>query len=260
MNRLFERIRSSRFLSAATISVPLMLLVGTVASASDTPVVFNGCQNLYSGVVRLLPSNLPAPYNTTCNTTTTNPQLKEQAISWNQVGPQGSQGIQGLTGPTGPQGPQGLKGDTGATGASGPAGPQGPAGATGATGPAAQVPAYSASTSAPVSFTGTLSKMVLSISLGPGNYVVVAKVQASTDGSAGIADCFLSDSNNVSMDTSSVLLTPANIPPAPTATLSLLGTTSLASSGSVVIFCIVVGGNAPTASATIVATQVSSIN
>jgi hypothetical protein len=58
----------------------------------------------------------------------------EQALTWNQIGPQGltgatgAQGPQGQTGATGAQGPQG---QTGATGA------QGPQGQTGATGPSA---------------------------------------------------------------------------------------------------------------------------
>jgi hypothetical protein len=43
----------------------------------------------------------------------------EQAISWNQVGPQG---------PQGPVGPQGPPGPTGLTGPMGPTGPAGPAG------------------------------------------------------------------------------------------------------------------------------------
>src|SRR2546423_1133794 len=93
---------------------------------ADSVTVFNGCQNLATGVIRLLPSNLPAPLNTTCNTAATN-SLKEVAISWNQVGPQGQRGATGAQGPVGA---------TGALGAAGPAGPQGPSGATGATGPA----------------------------------------------------------------------------------------------------------------------------
>jgi hypothetical protein len=133
-------------LSMAAISVPLLLLVGTVASADSGGVIYSGCQNLYSGVIRLLPSNLPAPYNTTCNTTTTNPYLKEQPISWNQVGPQGppgaagaagaagatgAQGPKGDAGPAGTPGTQGTKGDPGPTGAQGPKGDAGPAGAQG---------------------------------------------------------------------------------------------------------------------------------
>jgi Collagen triple helix repeat (20 copies) len=50
----------------------------------------------------------------------------EQALNFNQTGPQG---------PAGPAGPQGPKGDTGATGAQGPQGPKGDAGAAGAPGP-----------------------------------------------------------------------------------------------------------------------------
>ncbi len=54
----------------------------------------------------------------------------EQALQWNQTGPQGPKGdtgAQGPAGPVGPQGPQGPKGDTGAEGPTGPQGPAGPA-------------------------------------------------------------------------------------------------------------------------------------
>jgi Collagen triple helix repeat (20 copies) len=46
-------------------------------------------------------------------------KVSEQALSWNQVGPQGPTGPRGPTGPqgaTGPQGPTGQKGDRGDTG------------------------------------------------------------------------------------------------------------------------------------------------
>jgi hypothetical protein len=105
--------------------------VAAIGVVADTAVVYNGCQNLYTGTVRLLPSSLPAPYNTSCNTSATNPLLTEQAITWNQVGPQGIPGPQGQKGDTGVAGPAGSTGATGATGSDGTVGPQGPQGPAG---------------------------------------------------------------------------------------------------------------------------------
>ena len=129
MTNLFARIKSSRIVSAALLGTPLMLLMATAASADSGSVTYNGCQNIATGNIRLLPSNYPAPYDKTCNTTAVNAWLKEQAISWNQIGPQGPQGVQGPKGDTGATGPQGPQGPQGAVG------PQGPKGDTGAVGP-----------------------------------------------------------------------------------------------------------------------------
>lgn len=129
MPGLSRLMKTSRIRSFGLLIVGGVLGLGTALSADAAAVTYNGCQNLYTGVIRLLPSSLPAPLNSSCNTTTTDPLLKEVAISWNQVGPVGPQGPQGATGNTGAAGPQGPKGDTGGTG------PQGPKGDTGATGP-----------------------------------------------------------------------------------------------------------------------------
>jgi hypothetical protein len=143
----------SRPAIAGASALALMGLVGGVALATgwvDASGHINACVNNTTGMVRLVPSQLPAPFNTTCNTTTTSPVLLESPLQWNQVGPAGPQGVQGAkgdkgdkgdtgaagaAGQPGPQGPQGLKGDTGAAGATGPAGPIGPNGAAGAVGP-----------------------------------------------------------------------------------------------------------------------------
>jgi hypothetical protein len=133
---LLKRIKNSRLLSAAIVGLPLMLLVGTIASADTPPplVIYNGCQNLYTGVIRLLPSSLPAPLNTSCNTTTTNPLLKESAVTWNQLGPQGLKGDAGAAGAAGAPGAPGVPGKDGANGAPGAPGAPGAAGAPGAPG------------------------------------------------------------------------------------------------------------------------------
>src|SRR4030081_3737917 len=103
------RLLGSRRLHWALLAVPLALVVVTTAAADTVPVTYNGCEHLYTGTVRLLPSSLPAPLNTSCNTATTNPFLKEKPITWNQVGAIGPAGATGATGATG------AKGDTGST-------------------------------------------------------------------------------------------------------------------------------------------------
>jgi hypothetical protein len=184
----------SRLLSAVLIGAGL-IGVAAIGVVADTAVTYNGCQNLYTGAVRLLPSSLPAPYNTTCNTTTTNSYLKEVAISWNQVGPQGPQGVggpagavgpAGPAGAVGPAGPAGANGTNGAPGPQGPAGPQGPQGPAGASGGGGA--AYETSVNGPV----VLGSGPLVASLGPlpqGFWSVTAK--ADTTGSGQAVQCYL---------------------------------------------------------------------
>lgn len=131
---MLSKFVRSRLLSAVVIGAGLFG-VAAIGVVADSAVVYNGCQNVFSGAVRLLPSSLPAPYDTTCNTTTTIPFLKEQAISWSQTGPQGPQGVQGAAGAAGSIGPAGAAGPQGVQGPKGEIGPAGAAGATGAAGP-----------------------------------------------------------------------------------------------------------------------------
>jgi hypothetical protein len=78
---MLARIVHSRLLSSVILGAGLLAFAGIAGFADTSSVTYNGCQNLYTGAVRLLPSNLPPPYSTACNTTTTNKFLKEQAIS-----------------------------------------------------------------------------------------------------------------------------------------------------------------------------------
>src|SRR5579859_774738 len=95
------RVLRSRLAIASASALALMGLVGGVAPATglvDATGHINACVNDTTGVVRLVPSLLPAPLNTTCNTTATNPLLLETPLQWNQVGPAGPQGLQGPKG------------------------------------------------------------------------------------------------------------------------------------------------------------------
>jgi hypothetical protein len=145
MPRLFgprhfgTRLLRSRFtVGTLAVATTATFLVSSSAARADQNTTFNACKNDASGLVRMLPSTaLPAPLNTSCDTTTTNPWLHETAIAWNQVGPQGPAGAAGGIGPQGPQGntgATGLQGAQGLTGSQGPAGSAGPAGPKGADG------------------------------------------------------------------------------------------------------------------------------
>jgi hypothetical protein len=113
---LFAR-RSAVFFFGAAFGICLLLLAGSALAVGD--VVFNGCKNDATGLIRLLPSHLPGLFGTQCNTTTTSPALHETPVSWNQTGPMGPQGPQGATGAQGTTGTQGATGPQGASGAAG---------------------------------------------------------------------------------------------------------------------------------------------
>ena len=158
--------RVPRFWFGLALGMSTVLAVQVAIAAGD--VTYKGCKNDATGLVRLLPSaSLPAPFNTSCNTTTTNSLLHETPVSWSQTGPQGAVGATGAAGPkgdTGEKGDPGTKGDagaagatgaTGVSGAQGPTGPQGPSGSSGTPGPTgAQGPAGPQGAAGPVGSTG----------------------------------------------------------------------------------------------------------
>lgn len=186
-------LTTSRLLASTILGATVLLAAGVVGVADTGTVTYTGCQNLYFGAIRLLPSNLPPPLNTSCNTTTTNPWLKEQSISWNQIGPQGPQGIQGIQGPkgdpgntgpagsTGATGPQGPKGDTGQTGPPGPAGPAGAGGAVYET-------HYYDPVGTQIGDIQTGATTVASLQLPPGKYEVSVEVNLSNNNFSLIGD------------------------------------------------------------------------
>lgn len=107
--------------------------VVVVAAAVPSDGVISSCVSGTNGDVRVIDASRES-----CNSS-------EQALSWNQVGPQGPQGVQGLQGETGPQGergPQGPAGSDGAPGPQGAAGTSGPAGPAGPAGPVSCGDAY----------------------------------------------------------------------------------------------------------------------
>ncbi len=61
----------------AIVAAALLLLASTVPAGT----VYNGCENVATGAVRLLPSSLPPPLDTACNTNAVSPLLREVAIT-----------------------------------------------------------------------------------------------------------------------------------------------------------------------------------
>ncbi len=109
---------------AAALGVAILVTGATAINvAANDPVTFFACLakngNLYNVVTNGVPE--------TCHT-------GDDAVQWNQTGPQGPAGATGDTGPAGPTGAAGAAGPTGPTGPAGAPGAQGPTGATGATG------------------------------------------------------------------------------------------------------------------------------
>src|SRR5438270_6926948 len=111
MRSIVDRLLRSRIFSSAVITVTLVAFGGIIGSADSGTVTYSGCENVATGIVRLLPNQLPAPYNACILAGNpilkTQPNLLEVAISWAQAGPMGAQGAQGPQGPQGPQGSQG---------------------------------------------------------------------------------------------------------------------------------------------------------
>jgi hypothetical protein len=189
---MLRSLARSRLLSSVIVGAGLLVIAG-IAGVADTG-TFSGCQNLYTGVIRLLPSSLPPPNDKACNTTTTNKYLKEVAISWNQAGVQGPKGDAGATGATGAQGPKGDPGDPGATGATGP---QGPAGLQGPPGAAGGGSAFTSSGASNGSLPGWSSTpmVITTLTLPQGKYVFLSYVSLGVLGGNGSYVAFCSIKN-----------------------------------------------------------------
>lgn len=97
VNRL-RLIGNSRLLAATVIAGTLLAVAAVVAAAgSGGTTTFNGCQNVQTGVLRMLPNKLPPPFNaciTAGNPILQNqPDLLEIPVSWNSVPPQEPQTV-----------------------------------------------------------------------------------------------------------------------------------------------------------------------
>lgn len=128
---------------AAALGVAILVTGATaITVAANNPATFFACLTKNGNLYNVVANGIPE----TCH-------AGDDAVQWDQTGPQGPAGATGDTGPAGPtgatgadgpqgptgatgaQGAQGEVGATGATGAQGPTGPTGPAGEVGAQGP-----------------------------------------------------------------------------------------------------------------------------
>jgi hypothetical protein len=116
--------RTMKSVSVVVVAAAVVSSVGIAAAAVPSDGVISSCVSGTNGGVRVIDSSAES-----CKSS-------EQALSWNQVGPQGPQGVQGRQGETGLQGETGAQGPGGRDGAPGPQGKQGVQGVQGETGPA----------------------------------------------------------------------------------------------------------------------------
>jgi hypothetical protein len=168
----------------------VLLLAGTVGALADTPpAVYSGCQNVATGVLRLLPNRLPVPYNDCImagnGLLTSQPRLLEVKVSWNKVGPQGPAGPQGFKGDMGVQGPKGDKGDAGGigpqglNGGPGLKGDTGSAGAQGPIGPAGGLASFDSLRGLPCEV-GTTNAGTIAVNVDPTTRAVSLKCNPTT--------------------------------------------------------------------------------
>jgi hypothetical protein len=141
----------------AGVAAAALLVAASVAYATipDGNGTIDGCYAKSDGSLRVIDSTA----GTVCS-------KKENAISWNEIGP---------TGPAGPSGPQGPSGAAGPSGPQGPAGPAGSQGPQGPAGPSGASHGYNDSHgTASVFFTTSPTKIDSIGNLAAGSYVVTS--------------------------------------------------------------------------------------
>jgi hypothetical protein len=114
--------RTMKSVSVVVVATAVVSSVGIAVAAVPSGGVISSCVSPTNGGVRIIDSSAQS-----CKSS-------EQALSWNQTGPQGQQGIQGPQGETGRQGETGAQGRDGFDGAPGTQGAPGSPGATGRAG------------------------------------------------------------------------------------------------------------------------------
>lgn len=147
----------------------------------------------------------------------------------------GPAGAAGATGPAGPQGPAGADGSQGPQGSQGQQGPQGPAGAAGAQGPAGTSNAREVyrDESQALGLEDTTVATMASVAVG--SYAITAKTVGVTSSGAVVDEvtCTLLAAG-ATLDTAEFTLTPQN----DRSPLTMVGTATFASTGSIVLRCL----------------------
>jgi hypothetical protein len=156
--------------------------------------------------------------------------------------------IKSLRGKRGPVGPQGATGVTGATGAAGPAGPTGPIGPSNT---------YAAPEGSGSADGATLA----SVTVPAGSYVLQSSLREVNQGpEAAFVECGL-DVNGSEVAFNLNGMGPNGLPNVYVATMSLLGTTTLASTGTVTISCdLTTGSSVAILNVHLVATKVGALS
>lgn len=157
-------IRNRRPRIAALVGALAMLvaLMGVASTASASTIYT--CKKKRGGAIRIV-------------TKKTKCRKSEKKLTW---GSTGSRGPRGPVGPVGPAGVSGSNGSAGATGATGAAGATGPAG-----------PSNGYIDEAPQSSLDATHKVIATLTLPAGKYLVSAKVIIQRGGVGGETDCYI---------------------------------------------------------------------
>jgi hypothetical protein len=183
---MFKHTNKTRgAVTATALAVGVLAVAGTTwASTPDGNGVIHSCYNVSgnsSGSLRVIDT----ANGSTCS-------KHEQALNFNQTGPQGPQGLQGTQGLQGLQGDQGLPGADGQPGTQGPQGEQGVQGIQGVQGAAGPSHAYIARNDGPAGVSPGGSILV-SVNLPAGFYTLSGQAGlASNSGGEEYGVCTLS--------------------------------------------------------------------
>jgi hypothetical protein len=194
----------------------------------------------YAAVTKLLPKNSVGSAQV-INGSLQKGDLSKKAVAAlngnrGATGSAGAQGVKGDTGATGPAGPAGATGPAGPAGATGPAGPTG---ATGPTGPVGPSNAYAAALAEGSADGSTL----VSLSIPAGSYVLQAALrEVNLGGASAFVQCDLRV-NGTSVSSSLNAMGPNGLPNLYQASMSLVGTTTLASTGTIIVTCSLTSGS-----------------
>jgi hypothetical protein len=218
----------------------------------------------YTAVTKLLPKNSVGSAQV-INGSLQRGDLSKKAVAAlkgnrGATGPAGAQGVTGDTGATGPTGPAGAMGPAGPAGANGPAGPTGPTGPTGATGPTGPIGPSNAYAAALGGGSADGSTLV-SLSIPAGSYVLEAALrEENLGGASAFVQCDLRV-NGTGVSSSLNAMGPNGLPNLYVNSMALVGTTTLASTGTIIVTCsLTTGSNVAIFDVRLVAIKVAALS
>ncbi|WP_320671555.1 hypothetical protein [Patulibacter defluvii] len=239
MQRIAEAFRRNRLLALVT-ALGLVLALGGTATAAK---LITGGQIKDGSITG----------KDVRNSSITGADVKSRSLSASDLSLAARKSLRGQTGPAGPAGPAGgPKGDPGPAGPAGPAGPQGPVGPQGPSGSSGAL--TNAVADHVVQGAGT--RVVQTLSLPAGRYVLNAKLTASSAGTAATSCTLRKVVGLLTID--STAFDPAEasqeIPVAMQGVVDLTGGAS-----DITVLCFEVGGDLTISNAKLTATKVDAL-